>query len=470
MNEITLTRSQLFKAADLASLTPEGKRMEMMQALRGLLPEAPKSHPIPFEKEQGEDLSALLEDLIGGGFGNAPEAAGCDEDLGDFFSKQDKCWLLHAADHVTEDIGYMGEMFAVECEDTGRCYLLDKNEACLEASPVPDFDKLGLIVPEELYRRLMAADHVTSKDYSFFGAFVDGQWMFHRFDKARSFMTLNTFTLINRLFSRNTGLFECEDMLSKTAVIIGAGSVGSLIALQLARAGVGRFVLVDGDTLEVHNICRHQLGFRDLGRYKVDAMKQAILNINPYAKVEVFRGWLQDAPAHLFTDVKNGIVVGTADNRAANAAANDLAAVMGVPFAATGCWSRCHAGEVFYWKPGSDLPTYRQAFAQLLSDERPEAHQDYFGDDSERLNQNFEPGTADDLAFVTEVSIKVILDLLGEDSEGYTTRVLDYLTNYTLVCNTNKPQIGGANAAMFPYPLFISSNVHMLKKEGEGHG
>ena len=89
MNEITLTRSQLFKAADLASLTPEGKRMEMMQALRGLLPEAPKSHPIPFEKEQGEDLSALLEDLIGGGFGNAPEAAGCDEDLGDFFSKQD---------------------------------------------------------------------------------------------------------------------------------------------------------------------------------------------------------------------------------------------------------------------------------------------------------------------------------------------------------------------------------------------
>lgn len=73
-------------------------------------------------------------------------------------------------------------------------------------------------------------------------------------------------------------------MNTKAALIVGCGSVGSLIALELARAGVCKFILVDSDTLEIHNICRHQLGFRDLGRYKVDAVADAIKNINPSAK------------------------------------------------------------------------------------------------------------------------------------------------------------------------------------------
>lgn len=46
------------------------------------------------------------------------------------------------------------------------------------------------------------------------------------------------------IFSRNTGILESDVMLKKGAVIIGCGSVGSLVALELARAGVGRFFLI----------------------------------------------------------------------------------------------------------------------------------------------------------------------------------------------------------------------------------
>ena len=72
------------------------------------------------------------------------------------------------------------------------------------------------------------------------------------------------------IFSRNTGILESDIMLKKGAIIIGCGSVGSLVALELARAGVGRFFLVDMDILSYHNICRHQCGIQDVGKYKPD--------------------------------------------------------------------------------------------------------------------------------------------------------------------------------------------------------
>ena len=72
------------------------------------------------------------------------------------------------------------------------------------------------------------------------------------------------------IFSRNTGILESDIMLKKGAIIIGCGSVGSLVALELARAGVGRFFLIDMDIMGYHNICRHQCGIQDVGKYKVN--------------------------------------------------------------------------------------------------------------------------------------------------------------------------------------------------------
>ena len=73
----------------------------------------------------------------------------------------------------------------------------------------------------------------------------------------------------------------------------------------------------------------------------------------------------------------------------------------------------------------------------------------------------FEPGTAVDLNFVTLVGVKEALDLLNRHNPEFTTRVLDDLTEYTLICNSNKTELGGENARMFPHPLFISHNVHL---------
>ena len=80
----------------------------------------------------------------------------------------------------------------------------------------------------------------------------------------------------------------------------------------------------------------------------------------------------------------------------------------------------------------------------------------YFAADEDGKKLNFEPGTAIDIEFVTLVAVKAIYDLLNRDKDQYTTSVLSYLTNYTLVCNTNEPVIGGKNAEIFPKNIKVT--------------
>jgi len=70
--------------------------------------------------------------------------------------------------------------------------------------------------------------------------------------------------------------------------IAGAGGLGSNAAIALARAGVGRLVIVDFDTVEESNLNR-QYYFRDqIGQVKVEALKENIQRTNQSIKVEIF--------------------------------------------------------------------------------------------------------------------------------------------------------------------------------------
>ena len=75
----------------------------------------------------------------------------------------------------------------------------------------------------------------------------------------------------------------------KTVAILGAGSVGSKVAVSLCRAGARHFVLVDDDTLGPENLVRNELTWRDVGFDKVEALKRQIELIAADVKVEVFR-------------------------------------------------------------------------------------------------------------------------------------------------------------------------------------
>ncbi len=80
-------------------------------------------------------------------------------------------------------------------------------------------------------------------------------------------------------------------MRKKTLLIAGCG-IGSSVAVCAARMGFEKFVLVDGDVVDAHNLNRQFYEFADIGKSKVEGLKDKILRINPEAQVEAIQEYL----------------------------------------------------------------------------------------------------------------------------------------------------------------------------------
>lgn len=92
-------------------------------------------------------------------------------------------------------------------------------------------------------------------------------------------------------FSRAETLIG-EDKINKLnnskVAIFGVGGVGGYVAEALARSGVGTFLLVDSDTVDITNINRQIIALSStIGKSKVEIMKERILDINPSSNVEI---------------------------------------------------------------------------------------------------------------------------------------------------------------------------------------
>lgn len=76
---------------------------------------------------------------------------------------------------------------------------------------------------------------------------------------------------------------EGVEKLNKAAVlVVGLGGVGSFAAEFLARAGVGKMTIVDGDTVDITNINRQLPALHStVGKHKVDVVSERLMDINP---------------------------------------------------------------------------------------------------------------------------------------------------------------------------------------------
>ena len=70
-----------------------------------------------------------------------------------------------------------------------------------------------------------------------------------------------------------------------SVAIAGAGGLGSNIAVMLARSGVGHLHIVDFDIVDITNLNRQAYTIKHIGSRKVDAIKEILMEINPYMKV-----------------------------------------------------------------------------------------------------------------------------------------------------------------------------------------
>ena len=73
---------------------------------------------------------------------------------------------------------------------------------------------------------------------------------------------------------------------SATVAICGLGGLGSNIAIHLARAGIGKLILIDFDRVDITNLHRQQYKASQIGMYKTDALADNLREIAPYIELE----------------------------------------------------------------------------------------------------------------------------------------------------------------------------------------
>ena len=72
-----------------------------------------------------------------------------------------------------------------------------------------------------------------------------------------------------------------------TVAICGLGGLGSNIAVSLARAGVGRLILIDFDKVDISNLHRQQYKANQIGQYKTEALTENLREIAPYTDIVI---------------------------------------------------------------------------------------------------------------------------------------------------------------------------------------
>ena len=77
-----------------------------------------------------------------------------------------------------------------------------------------------------------------------------------------------------------------KNISSATVAICGLGGLGSNIAYALARAGVGKLILIDCDNVDITNLHRQQYKADQIGIYKTEALKENLSEIAPYIITE----------------------------------------------------------------------------------------------------------------------------------------------------------------------------------------
>ncbi|MCR5312314.1 MAG: HesA/MoeB/ThiF family protein, partial [Bacteroidaceae bacterium] len=140
-------------------------------------------------------------------------------------------------------------------------------------------------------------------------------------------------------------------LLDARVLIVGAGGLGSPVALYLAAAGVGTIGLADGDTVSLTNLQRQIIHrTEDVGVPKVDSAERSIKALNPDVVVEKYDEYLTEDTILDVVKQYDFIIDGT-DNFAVKYLINDACVMAGKPFCMGGI--NRYSGQLMTHVPGS---------------------------------------------------------------------------------------------------------------------
>lgn len=111
------------------------------------------------------------------------------------------------------------------------------------------------------------------------------------------------------------GKQNIEKLKKSTVAVFGCGGVGSFAVEALARAGVGKIVLIDKDIIDITNINRQIIAdIESIGKDKVQLEKERILKINPHAKVEIYKEFYSNENAEKLIKKEYNYIIDAIDS------------------------------------------------------------------------------------------------------------------------------------------------------------
>ena len=219
-------------------------------------------------------------------------------------------------------------------------------------------------------------------------------------------------------FARLDRLFDVGVLGDCRILVVGCGSGGGSVALQLVMSGVKHFTLVDNDTLELENVVRHVCGGRFVGLPKVDAVAEVLKDRNPLVDVTKWQlDVTRDPKMEELVEQADALVLAT-DNEPSRWRINELCVRHGTPYCVARVFTRGIGGEVFAYRPGSggclacleavlQRTTYRSGIREvdlLTEQERDEM----YGLAVTEIKDS--PGLNVDISFITAFHTRYVLD------------------------------------------------------------
>ena len=91
---------------------------------------------------------------------------------------------------------------------------------------------------------------------------------------------------LTKALSQRHGVKLQQTFSAATVAVCGLGGLGSNISVSLARAGIGRLILIDFDRVDITNLHRQQYKASQIGMFKTDALTENLKEIAPYVELQ----------------------------------------------------------------------------------------------------------------------------------------------------------------------------------------
>ncbi|ASC71412.1 Molybdopterin-synthase adenylyltransferase [Halomicronema hongdechloris C2206] len=248
----------------------------------------------------------------------------------------------------------------------------------------------------------------------------------------------------SELYSRSKGILETSILENCKVGIVGLGSGGSSIAVELAKAGIGNFVLIDYDRLELANIARHVCGTGDLGRYKTKAVKDALYGKNPHIQVDSAELDINENLEQTKILLKDcNLIIAATDNDRSRFNLNSISLEYRIPTIFGRALTRAIGGDVLRVRPHQG-PCLRCIFTKdFLATRKQEiststqARKDtpaYVSD--EEVNATVQVGLSSDIVPISNMVVKLALVELSKGrASGIASLEEDLIANFYIWAN-----------------------------------